>query len=167
MTPAIQPASKTPPDRVHALSQHPMVAAVLAKGMDHRWTHKELADVLSLCPRSVQNAAETNQIPHMAFAPGKGKSRANRRARRFSTLDIVLFLLASYEGELSDKDALEILARLISHLPTPWLVQVAEKVAAIIRRRATSQLVIAAPAPPPAPSARLLPADDLFASMSA
>lgn len=167
MTPAIQPASKIPASQVNAMSQHSMVTAVLAKGMHYAWTHKEVASVLGVCPRSVQNAAENKSLPSMAFPSMQGKSRRNRRARRFSTLDIVIYLLNSYEGGLTDEAATEILARIIGHLPTPWLAQIEQRAASIIRRRAASQLVIAAPAPPPAPSARLLPADDLFASMSA
>lgn len=163
----IQPAAQTPPDRVHGLSHHPIIKALLARGLNHLWTHKELAEVLGLGDRTVQYMAETAQIPAMAFQGRGRKPGANRKARRFSTTDCILYLLGTYEGAMDTATVVNILAPLLTQLPDSVLTEV-EAACQKIRRRRAGQLVIAtnAPAAMPKTSARLLgDADqlDLFA----
>lgn len=169
-TVTIQPAGKVPPDQVHGLSHHPMIQAVLAKGMDHRWTHKEVAEVIGTSDRSVQNAAEGGQVPHMAFnmQAGKNQKGVNRRARRFAALDIILWLLRSYEGPpVSPQEAVGILAALLNQLSDAVLLQV-EEACSKIRRRRTGKLVIAqtplAPLTPQATARLINDQLDLFPS---
>jgi len=135
-----------------------MIQQVLARGLDHKWSSKEVGEVLGLAERTVQQMAENGVIPHMGFTTRRDMPTANRKARRYDTSSLVLFLLSCHQGQLTLQEILHTLAPLLTQLSDAVLLSVEDACAKIRRRRANQLVIATATTPPPEPkaSARVL-----------
>lgn len=153
---SIQPAKTAKPHEHHALSNHPLIRAVLKRGPDFLWAVKDIMAITQLTERPVQEMLADGVISTITLPTNKGGSKPRRKCTSSSLL---LYLLKN-SSEVPEAETLGALDIILSHLPDRLLLLLADHIPKRIAERASRAVIVQRDAPPAHPSSQL----DLFSA---
>jgi hypothetical protein len=140
MIATITPASTVKPQQIHPLSYSPKIRAVLKAGADREWEVKDIAALLNLSERAVQEMIHDGTMASTAY-PTKPAQQKPRR--RVSAGSLLLYMVRN-STELSEADVLGALSVILDQLPSTILSQLVTHLQRHLQRRASQPVLVIA-----------------------